>query len=399
MDLEIRAITPEETEGFIRATSMAFGQPPSDEDLAQRPSMKEIERSLAAYENGSMVGGAHSRSFRMNVPGGELATAGVLDVTVASTHRRRGILTALMLDQLKGVYERGEPLAALTASESVIYGRFGYGIATVHERWSVDRQYTSYAIPYEPRGRMEFVGPEQMRNTFPEVYRRATAFRPGAIERPADMWDRIVTDYPPDRGGASAYFHVAFHGDEGNLEGYIGYRIKDGTLNVHELISTTDEAHAALWRFCFDVDLISSTVGGQRPVDDPLPWMMAEPRQLKRTPYDGLWVRLVDLPAALTGRTYAREGRLVLEVRDESCPWNDGRYVLDGGPEGATCRPTDMKPDLALSASDLAAAYLGTVSFTTLSHAGRVEQVSEGARTLADAMFATDLKPWCPYSF
>ena len=399
MDLEIRAITPEETEGFIRATSMAFGQPPSDEDMARRPSMKEIERSLAAYDNGSMVGGAHSRSFHIKVPGGELPTAGVLDVTVAPTHRRRGILTALMVDQLKGSKERGEPLAALTASESVIYGRFGYGIATVHERWSVDRPYTAYATPYEPTGRLEFVGPEQMRRTFPEVYRRATAFRPGAIERPADVWDWIVTDYPPDRGGASAYFHVAYYGTGGNLDGYVSYRINGSTLSVHELMSTTDEAHAALWRFCFDVDLISSTAGGQRPVDDPLPWMMADPRQLKRTPYDGLWVRLVDLPAALAGRTYASEGRLVLEVRDESCPWNDGRYVLDGGPEGATCRPADAKPDLALSASDLAAAYLGTVSFTTLSHAGRVEQVSEGALALADAMFATALKPWCPYSF
>jgi predicted acetyltransferase len=399
MDLEIRAITPEETEGFIRATSMAFGQPPSDEDLAKRPSMKEFDRSLAAYENGSMVGGAHSRSFRMNVPGGELATAGVLDVTVASTHRRRGILTALMVDQLKGVHDRGEPLAALTASESVIYGRFGYGIATVHEKWSVERPYTAYAMPYELGGRLEFVEPKQMRATFPEVYRRATASRPGTIERPADMWDWIVTDYPPDRGGASAYFHVAYYGTGGNLDGYVSYRINGTSLSVGELISTTDEAHAALWRFCFDVDLMSATGANQRPVDDPLTWMMAEPRQLKRTPYDGLWVRLVDLPAAMTGRTYSSEGRLVLEVRDEYCPWNDGRYVLDGGPEGATCRPTDMKPDLALSAADLAAAYLGTVSFTTLSHAGRVEQVSEGALALGDTMFATALKPWCPYSF
>jgi predicted acetyltransferase len=399
MDLEIRAITPEETEGFIRATSMAFGQPPSDEDLAKRPSMKEFDRSLAAYENGSMVGGAHSRSFRMNVPGGELATAGVLDVTVASTHRRRGILTALMVDQLKGVHDRGEPLAALTASESVIYGRFGYGIATVHEKWSVERPYTAYAMPYELGGRLEFVEPKQMRATFPEVYRRATASRPGTIERPADMWDWIVTDYPPDRGGASAYFHVAYYGTGGNLDGYVSYRINGTSLSVGELISTTDEAHAALWRFCFDVDLMSATGANQRPVDDPLPWMMAETRQLKRTPYDGLWVRLVDLPAAMTGRTYSSEGRLVLEVRDEYCPWNDGRYVLDGGPEGATCRPTDMKPDLALSAADLAAAYLGTVSFTTLFHAGRVEQVSEGALALGDTMFATALKPWCPYSF
>ena len=399
MDLEIRPILPEETDGFIRATSMAFGQRPSDEELAQRPAMKELGRSLAAFDGGKMAGGTHSRSFRMNVPGGQLPTAGVLDVTVASTHRRRGILTALMTDQLNGIRERGEPLAALTSSESIIYGRFGYGIGTIHERWSADRPHTAYATPYEPRGRLEFVGPEQMRSTFPEVYRRATALRPGAIERPADMWDWIATDYPPDRGGASAYYHVAFHGDEGSLDGYAGYRIQDGTLTVQELMSTTDDAHAALWRLCFDVDLTSSTEAGQRPVDDPLPWMLADPRRLKRTPYDGLWVRLVDVPAALAGRIYRSEGRLVLEIRDTFCPWNEGRYVLEGGPQGAECRPTDAEPDLALSAADLAATYLGTVSFTTLSHAGRIEQLSDGSLLKADSMFATELKPWCPYSF
>jgi predicted acetyltransferase len=322
-----------------------------------------------------------------------------MDVTVQPTHRRLGILTALMTDQLCDIHERGEPLAALTASESVIYGRFGYGISVVHERWNIDRPYTAYVAPYEPKGRLEFVEPEQMRKTFPEVYRRATALRPGTIERSADAWDSLATDYPPYRGGASAFFHVTFHGDEGNLDGYASYRINSGALKVDELTSVTDDAHAALWRLCFDVDLTSSTAARQRPVDDPMPWMLAEPGRLQRTPYDGLWVRLVDVPAALQRRTYLREGRIVLKVRDTFCPWNEGRYVLEGGPQGAECRSTDAEPDLVLSVADLAAAYLGAVSFTTLSHAGRVEQLSDGALALADSMFATELKPWCPFSF
>ena len=399
MTLEIRPITPEETEEFLRNSSLAFGQIPSDEDLAAYPGMRELGRSLAAFDGGRMVGGAHSRSFHMNVPGGQLPTAGVMDVTVQQTHRRRGIMTRLVADQLNSVHERGEPLAALTASETVIYGRFGYGISIVHERWKIDRPYTAYSAPYEPKGRLEFVEPQQMRKTSPEVYRRATALRPGAIERSADAWDSIVTDYPPNRGGASALFHVAFYGDGGNIDGYARYRIKSGALTVDELMSVTDDAHAALWRLCFDVDLTSSTEAVQRPVDDPMPWMLADPRRLKRTLYDGLWVRLVDVPAALAGRIYHSEGRLVLEVRDSFCPWNAGRYVLDGGPEGAECRPTDAESDLVLSVADLAATYLGAVSFTTLSHAGRVEQLSDGALALADSMFATELKPWCPVSF
>ena len=399
MNLEIRPITAEETEEFLRKESLAFGHILRDEDLAAYPGMRELDRSLAAFDGGRMVGGAHSRSFHMNVPGGRLPTAGILDVTVQPTHRRRGILTALMTNQLAGVHERGEPLAALTASETVIYGRFGYGISVVHERWNIDRPYTAYSAPYEPKGRLEFVEPAQMRKTSPDVYRMATALRPGVIERSADAWDSIATDYPPDRGGASAFFHVEFYGDEGNLDGYARYRIKSGALRVDELVSVTDDAHAALWRLCFDVDLTSSTAARQRPVDDPMPWMLAEPGRLQRTPYDGLWVRLVDVQAALAGRTYLQKGRLVMEVRDAFCPWNDGRYVLDGGPEGAECSPTDAEPDLALSVTDLAAAYLGAVSFTTLSHAGRVEQLSEGALALADSMFATKLKPWCPFSF
>ena len=191
---------------------------------------------------------------------------------------------------------------------------------------------------------------------------------------------------------------LAYESD-GRVDGYVRYRTKDGTLIVMELMSVTDAAHAALWRFSFDVDLMASTEAWARPVDDPLPWMLADPRRLKRTPMDGLWVRLVDVPGALSGRTYSVSGRVVLGVRDSFCAWNEGRYELEGGPEGARCRPTDAEPDVELSAADLAATYLGAVSFTTMSHAGRVEERTAGALRLADAMFATELKPWCPFSF
>ena len=399
MELEIRPITSEETEEFIRADSLAFGHVASEEDLAVHPGVGELARSLAAFSGGRIVGGSRTRSFRMRVPGGELPTAAIIDVSVQPTHRRQGIMTQLIADQLNGARELGEPLAALTASESIIYGRFGFGVGVIHERWDIDRPHTAYAANHKRSGSLELVGPAEMRAAFPAVYRRATALRPGAIERSAESWDWIVTDHPPYRGGGSAYFHVAFHGDSGDLDGYARYRLKDGAVMVEELVSVTDDAHAALWRLCFDVDLTSSTQAGQRPVDDPLPWMLADPRRLKRSPYDGLWVRLVDVPAALAGRTYLREGRIVFELRDSFCPWNQGRYVLEGGPEGAGCRLTKAEPDLALSASDLAAAYLGAVSFTTLSHAGRVEQMSDGSLLKADSMFATELKPWCPYSF
>ena len=398
MDLEIRPIVADEVYDFLRAERLAFGQPIGEDELAAQQPLQELDRSLAAFEDGRIVGGAHSRSFRMNVSGEQLPTCGVMDVSVQATHRRRGILTRLMARQLQDVHERGEPLAALYASESIIYGRFGYGIGAVHEKWTIDRRHTDFALPREYGGSCRFVTTEEMRDSFPEIHRRATTGRPGAIQPTAQRWDRIAEDPLAERAGAGRTVMLVYETD-GLADGYAHYRNKDGTLIVMELMSVTDAAHAALWRFCLDVDLMAATEAWARPVDDPLPWMLADPRRLDRTPVDGLWVRLVDVPEALSGRAYSVSGKVVLGVRDSFCPWNEGRYELEAGPEGARCRPTDAEPDIELSAADLAAAYLGTVSFSTLSQAGRVEQRTPGALRIADAMFADELKPWCPFSF
>ena len=266
MDLEIRPIEEEEYEAWIRAVVVGFGEHISEADVSQARKGLELDRSLAVFDGGKIIAGAHAYSFEMTVPGGSLPTAGVSHVAVLATHRRRGILTAIMERQLRDFHQRGEPLAALFASESIIYGRFGYGIGSLREDWSIDRQHTSFARHYEQHGRMVFVKPAEMRERFPEVYRCATVGRPGAIQRPGFVWDSILLDREDQRGGASAYFHVVYEQD-GSVDGYVTYRIKDGTLLVQELMATSDEAHAALWRFCFDVDLMSSTEARKRPVD------------------------------------------------------------------------------------------------------------------------------------
>jgi predicted acetyltransferase len=164
-------------------------------------------------------------------------------------------------------------------------------------------------------------------------------------------------------------------------------------------MATTKEATAALWRFCFDVDLYSSTEALKRPVDDPLPWMLADPRSLQRTTRDGLWLRLIDVGAALKQRLYMESGRLVFEVKDDFCPWNDGRFELEGSSEGAVCRPSNASPDLAIAVSGLASAYLGAVSFTTLAGAGLADEHTPGALHRADRMFAVQHQPWTPVNF
>jgi len=175
--------------------------------------------------------------------------------------------------------------------------------------------------------------------------------------------------------------------------------VRSSTLVVNELMATTKEANTALWRFCFDVDLMSCTEALRRPVDDPLPWMLADPRRLQRSTRDALWLRLIDVAAALKLRRYMQSDRLVLEVRDELCPWNDGLFELEGSSEGATCRTSSSSPDLVLGVSDLASAYLGTVSFSTLSRADLVDERTPGALLRADRMFAVRYQPWTPHNF
>ncbi|MGI8807217.1 MAG: sterol carrier protein domain-containing protein, partial [Acidimicrobiales bacterium] len=181
-------------------------------------------------------------------------------------------------------------------------------------------------------------------------------------------------------------------------DGYVTYRVHgnwDGglpghTLAVEEIVAMSAEVRAGLWQYCFGVDLVGTVRAGNVPVDDPLRWMLADPRRLRVTAVnDFLWVRLLDVEAALAARTYGSDARLVLEVADGPCPGVAGRYRLDGGGGGpAECRRTDELPEIALDAADLASAYLGGVRLTTLARAGLVAELVPGAVSRADAMFA-----------
>ena len=398
MDLVYRPIAPEEAEDFIRAEAWAFGWQIRGEELPTYPPLREFDRTLAAFEDGRIAGNVRVVSSRMNVPGGSLPTGGIAMVWVQTTYRRRGVANELMSRQLRAIHERGEPLSSLTATGGSIYGHFGYGIGSVHEMWTIERKYTEYARSYPSEGRLRLVDPREMRRSFPEVYMRANTRRPGAIHLSEQFWDGVVMDFTPPGAESSPFFHLAYERD-GRIDGYARYRTSGRRVLVDELMSVSVEAYAALWRFCFDLDLMGSTVAVQRPVDDPLPWILADPRRLRRAASDGIWVRLVDVAAALEGRRYMREGRLVIEVQDSFCPWNEGRYELQGALEGARCRPTGARPDLTLSATDLAATYLGTASFATLFFAGRIEEHTSGALSKADSMFAAELKPWGPHGF
>ena len=395
MQWNIRPIEETELEAWYTVVTGAEGRDLIADELKYGSLGVHLERTLAAFDDGEMVGSAHNEVLDMTVPGTTLKSALVAYVGTMPTHRRRGILTALMRRQLEDVHEEGVPLAHLQSSESVIYGRFGYGIGAYCEDWSIERHHTAFARDFAGVGSLSFVSPEEMRDVFPEVYGRANAGRPGMAPLSEHRWDARMWDLEFTRGGSSKYFHIVYE-DGGAIDGYVTYRIRRSTLIVRELMATTTAAYAALWRYCFDIDLRTETVARDRPVDDPIHWILADPRRLRRSLRDGVWLRLVDVETALAARSYQATGTLVIDVEDATCPWNQGRYSFDVGPGGAHIRRTTAEPDIIMPASCLATCYLGAASVSNHARTGRVEARSEGALALADLIFATSKQPWSP---
>ncbi len=394
---EMRAITADEFEPWARAESRAHSNRLAD-DPDELMLHFDLTRSIGVFDGSNIVGGSHSHLIEMTVPGGVAAVAGVSNVAVQPTHTRRGIMTQMMRYQIDGIHERGEPLAALFATESAIYGRFGYGVGSMHEFWTLERSHNSYARRHDPPGRIVFIDPADIVNDLPNVAKRSTAGRPAVFQRPPHLWLRDSRLPEHSQGGPGGLFYAAYI-EDGRIDGYVQYRSRRPAVIVNELMATTTAANVALWRFCFDLDLMERTEAVKRPVDDPMPWLLADPRRLQRSTRDGLWVRMVDVAAALQLRQYLANDRIALKVQDDFCDWNDACFELDGSLEGATCRPTDASPDLTVNVAGLSSAYLGAASLTTLANAGLAEEHTPGALLRADRMFAVHLKPWTPHNF
>ena len=398
--MESRWILPDEIPDVIRMEGTTNTFYPSEEYYRKETVLYDPKRTLATFDRGEMVGTTATNRRTMTVPGGALPTGAISAVMVLPTHRRQGIMTRMIDCHLRDIHERGEVLAALRSSDPRIYGRFGFGISSMQEDWSIERHDTTFSQPPILAGRMRLIKPGQSESVFSSVYEQVWPGRPGMMARNAAAWKYCLADVEEDREDATRFFHAVYEVD-GQREGYVLYRghAAREELRVEELLGVTDEATSALWSYCLSMELIARFRIRNRPVDDPLPWMLANPRGLKRRPEDGIWLRLVDVPLALAGRRYLTEGRLVLEVRDESCKWNAGRFELTGGPDGAECYPTGATPDLVVSAADLGAAYMGAVTLGTLHRAGRISVRDPAVLMQADAMFSWNVQPWCPDEF
>ncbi|MFF5309591.1 GNAT family N-acetyltransferase [Streptomyces massasporeus] len=406
---DLRVLRKDDWDKWYNTLLRGFGGvPESAEERELWNSLTEFDRSLGAWDGDECVGTAGAFSFRLTVPGGaSLPVAGVTMVSVAATHRRRGLLTSMMRRQLDDVRAWGEPLAVLTASEPAIYGRFGYGNATLSLTAEIDTTRVGLSVPDGTDDvRVRYAVPADVLDVCEAVYARLVPARPGMLARQPG-WERLgVLDPASEREGASPLQCVLAERD-GETVGYARYRVKpewepsgsNGTVIVEELAGLDPAADAALWRFLFGIDLTSKVTVRSRPVDDAWQYLVTDPRRCHPRVRDSLYVRPVEVGAALAARTYQTPVDVVFEVEDAFCPWNAGRWRLSGDAKGASCERTADAADVALSVRELGAAYLGGVSLGALGAAGRVRELRPGALAEASLGFGAGVPPWLPHGF
>lgn len=397
----ISSPTREEVPEFLRLVEAAFGHEPHEEEVERWGRTLEPDRMLWVSDGDLKVAGAGAFTFRLTIPGGELPAAGVTAVGVLPSHRRRGILTQMMREQLDDVRQREEPVAILWASEASIYGRFGYGLATKAAKITLDRDRAVFRDHAEPVGATRLVTLEHAIDILPDVFERVRIQTPGMYARSRVWWEAgALADPEHARRGSGPLFCAVLEVDE-EPEAYALYRLKsnwdegvpNSTLVIRETMATSPDALREIWRFLLGVDLVARVEMWGVPHDYPLFLMLTEPRRLRMTLGDALWLRLVDLEAALAARTYADGEPMSIEVQDSFCDWNEGVWRVPD------VERTDAEPDLRLDAADLGSAYLGGISFAELARAGRLEELREGGVERADALFRTAVTPWCPEVF
>jgi predicted acetyltransferase len=404
MDIEVRPCgSTEELRDALNVISHYFGHQNTDEDAERFANWIEVDRMHAARENGTIVGGAGAFTYRMAVPGGgSVSAGGVTVVGVLPSHRRRGVLTAMMKAQLEDCRARGDEVAYLWASEATIYGRFGYGLASRIGAVELARERTRFAQPFESRGTVRLLDFDESVQLFPPLYDAVFAQRPGMFSRSKAWWEtRKLSDDPARRRGGP--LNRALLELDGKPAGYALYRVaqdwtagvSSGTVTIQEVVTPTPEATRELWRWLLDFDWTSKLTADLLPLDHPLFLLLAEPRRMKFQVNDGVWVRILDVEKALAARTFNGDDAVVLEVRDAFLPETAGRYRVSAGGVGRT----DADAEIALDISALGSVYLGGFTFRELVDSFRADELVDGALARADALFATAVEPWCAEIF
>jgi predicted acetyltransferase len=406
--MELRPVTAAELPAFLRATRAAFHGDIEGAELERKRALFSPDRTLAVFDGPDIVATTAVFGRELTIPGGAVPVAAVTAVGVLPTHRRRGLLTQLMRRQLDDVRAAAEPVAALWASEPGIYGRFGYGLAARHAELRLPTAGARLRPDAPaPAGRIALLEPGAAVAAIAPLYDELRRGRVGHLDRPAPWWSERVCDPERERRGAGALRAAIHERPDGTVDGYVLYAVRvrwsegpEAEVVVRELVGDSPGATAALWAYVLGLDLTRSIAWDIAPPDLPLLELVRGPAPPRVALAPNLWVRIVDVGAALAARAYGAPIDVVLEVDDGFCPWNAARWHLrsaGGGP--ATCERTDASADIALSAADLGAAYLGGTSLAALAAVGRVLELRPRSLERAALAFRGVREPWCPEIF
>ena len=405
MDVEIRpCASADDVRQALAPIRHYFGRSAPNEDQAERfTRVLPAERIYAAWEGSRAVGGLGAFPFRLTIPGGSVPAAGVTIAAVLPTHRRRGVLRAMMRALLDACHERGEPVAYLWATEDTIYGRFGFGLASFTAEIDLPRERSAFHASFASWGHVQLVPPATAEQLVAPIYERVAVNTPGMFARSSAWWQVRTLDDPEWRRGPNGDLLCAVFEDGGLPRAYALYRmnsafergLQSGSVAVVEAVGDSPEATRAIWRYLLDIDWMARVKAGLLPLDHPLLLLLAEPRRLGFSLRDGVWVRLLDIKTALSARSYQPEGSVVIEVTDEFCPWNAGCWRVSS----AGVERTGEAPGLHCDASGLGSVYLGGFTWTQLARALRAQELIPGAIARADTLFQVTSAPWCPEIF
>ncbi|WKX71143.1 GNAT family N-acetyltransferase [Streptomyces sp. XD-27] len=418
MALDIRTIDASddsEVSAWILALQTGFLRPPTvpKEEVEIRRGGMYPGRVQGAFDSDAGRWVATFRSFPQQltaVGGASVPADAISNVTVSPTHRRRGLLSRMMDRDLRAAKERGDAVATLVAAEYPIYGRFGFGPATWTTEWQVDVPRAGldprHAGPVDG-GRIDLVDGAAVRELGPVLHERLRAVQHGVIDRPERGWRQSTGETPMPGHPWKEPFHAVYRSPEGTVDGLVTYTADDvweaklpqNTATVLDLIAVSPAAERALWHYLLSVDWITTVKSGCRAPDDLLPLLLPDPRAARVTAHaDFLWIRPLDVPRLLETRTYPVADALVLEFADRA-GLAEGRFLLEAGPDGATCTPTTRTADLIMDIGELGTLWLGDESAVRLAALGRVGEERQGAAARADALLRTSRRPWCPDIF
>jgi predicted acetyltransferase len=406
MGIEIRQLGPDDAEAAVDVTSTAFLERPDRAGVAALVREGwDPARSWLAWDGIRACGTFRSFGTEITLPGlAQAPAAAVAAVTVLPTHRRRGILTKLAEAEHRAALERGDMLAILYCSEFGIYGRYGYGPSTRFGTWTIDVRATRVVPPADDEGTVEYAEPSAATKTLiRDVFE---AWRPTQVSeiRRRDLgWDFRLGLRPEPWGGGWKGFLVLHRDAGGRVDGFMRYTavskeegpLPSSEINIQELVGLDDAAEMALWRFATSIDLVALVRVESRSVADRLPWRLTNARAATLSNVlDGLWVRLLDVGAALAARTYERDASLVLEVVDPLAPGGSHRLALDATADGATCTPTDRSPDLTLPVAALGSVFLGAHDLRDVVIRTGADEHTPGSLVTAAFAFRTAREPW-----